>query len=291
MATILQQIAPSPGEHLMGLEKLGMSVFPDCMTSFQIPLKHGKYNIGLDGKENQALRKQFENYFNVEFDSPAGQEWLGDYQINISHEMMAFDPKRIEDRFTLHVLRVNDGMSIVAMNSQVRENAIVDNYKWAISDEHQELETRVNKKEIKINAYRELGNLNDANNNRLILIAKYLFPNGSGVGQSKTLAFDKLEDFINNKNTDNAQKFLTVLKLDVEYMDTVVKIKESMFKNIIRMGADGQYVLYASGTKLGRNEEEVITYCTNPANRDLVGYGDKDDLPYSLSALLKESNY
>ena len=97
----------------------------------------------------------------------------------------------------------------------------------------------------------------------------------------------RLEEFI-SKNTNNAEKFLEVVKLEPEYLETVVKVKEAIFRGIIRVGVDGKYILSMSGTVLGRSEEEVIQFCLNPSNIDIVGTGGKTDTPSSLTSQLND---
>ena len=43
-----------------------------------------------------------------------------------------------------------------------------------------------------------------------------------------------------------------------------------------------------SGTVLGRSEEEVIQFCLNPSNIDIVGTGGKTDAPSSLTSQLND---
>ena len=284
MAVILRQIKPDNDSVLMGLEKEGFSVFPGCESFIEIPVVNGQYNIGLN--DNEKLKQTFEKYFGVQFDTPEGQEFLSNYQIKINHDVMSFDPKNVKDLFELHILKVNNGMGLIATSDYAIEETPINTFKWILKDEEGETQERVKKKEIKIAAIKELSKLYESNTNRLVLLAKYMFSAASGIGSNKVLAFDKMEDFI-SKSTKNAQSFLDTCKKDPEYIDTVVKVREAMFRNIIRLH-NGQYVLFATQTPLGRNEEEVLNFCLNPANKDIVGYGTNDDLPTSISSQLKQ---
>jgi len=284
MATLLKQLPPEPGTQLMGLEDFGMSVFPGCTTSIEIPMINGKYNIGLDN--DPVLKKEFEEHFNINFDSPQGQEFLENYTIKIDHEIMAFDPKNsIEHKWLLHLLKVNSGMGIIAINDAALDSSPINTFKFKIVDETFELEERVSKKTVKANAYQLLDKYNKPSSNRLILLANYLFPH-AGIGENKNLAFDKLEDFINTSYA-NTQKFIEISNLDPEYIELVVKIKKAINFNIIRMGKDGQYVLNSTDSKLGRTEDEVISFFKILSNKDLLGSNSKDDLPYSITSQLK----
>lgn len=283
----IKQIAPDPTQNLMGLENFGLSVFPGCSTGFEIPWINGKPNIGLEGKNDKELKDKFEKFWGVKFDSAEGKTFLANYEISLRHDIESFAPENnTKDEWDLHILRVNKGMGLVAVDEESFEKIAVNTFKFRITDENRELEQKVTKKQTTVKALSKLGELFDSNTNRLVLLAKYLYPAGSGIAK-KTLAFSKLEELI-TQNISNAEKFIEASKLEPEYINTVVKVKDAMFRGIIRVGQDGRYMLSMTGTVLGRNEEEVIQYCLNPANSDIVGIGSKDDKPYSLASQLSE---
>lgn len=287
MAVLIKQVKPEPGTILMGLENEGMVVFPDCETVFQIPEVYGKPNIGLDGKnkETKELKEKFESYFNKKFDSPEGLEFLRNYEIVIKHDVTAYDPRNTKDLFDLHVLKVNNGMGIVASSQVAIDESPINTFKFIVTDENVEVEERVRAKETKMAANRELSKLYEGNGSRLILVAKYLFSVNAGIS-TKIVAFDKLTDFL-DRGTENCKMFLESLKIEPSHLTTVVKVKEAIYRNIIRYH-NGQYVLFATQTPLGRNEEEVIKFCTNVNNKDIMGEGLPDDSPTSISAQLKQ---
>jgi len=286
MSVLMKQLPPPDGVSLMGLEKENLSAFPGCVTVMEIPVNNsGKFSIGLDGDLNKELRTEFEAYFGVQFDTPEGQEFLSQYTIELNHDMMVFNPKTMPDKFTLHVLKANKGLGLIAMNSQDADNSPINSFRFMLTDEEQTREERVGKKQTKVEAFEELGKLNKGTGKRMITLARFIFPTGSGVN-SKIDAFDKLEEYVSESPT-NAAKFLDIVKLDVEYVDTVVKIKDALRTGIIRQGPDGHFILHASGTKMGRTEDEVILFCMKPSNKEFVGTGGKDDAPYSISYQLK----
>jgi hypothetical protein len=281
MTTLLKQIAPDPDEPLMGLQELGLSLFPGCETVLEIPLINGKFSIG----EPKAY-DEFEKFYGLKFDSEEGKRFLSEYRIVINHDIMSLDTKNMDHKFLLHILKVNNGMGIVATNDTAIDDSAVNTFKFQLTDEGQDLNSRVALKETKLAAYSKLAEMYDTKGPRILTIAKYLFPLSSGIGENKTLAFDKLEDFISKQA--GAEKFLEVLRMDADKLRITVIVKEAMYRNIIRRDSDGWYVLHASNTKLGRNEEEIVVYCSDPKNIDIVGNGKKDDLPYSLSTQLKQ---
>ena len=287
MSVTLKQIPSDPTQNLMGLENFGFSVFPGCSTNFEIPWINGRPNIGLTDKKDKDLKDKFEKFWGVEFESDRGREFLASYEIRINHDIEAFDPeKNLKDAWDLHLIKVNNGMGIIAVDDDVVNEVAVNNFKFKLTDENRDLEAKITKKQITLKAGAKLQELYESNTNRIVLFAKYIFPAGSGIA-TKNLAFSRLEEFI-SKNTNNAEKFLEVVKLEPEYLETVVKVKEAIFRGIIRIGPDGKYILSMSGTVLGRSEEEVIQFCLNPSNIDIVGTGGKTDAPSSLTSQLND---
>ncbi len=283
MAIFVKQRPPKEGTNLMGLERYNMSVFPNCVTTMEIPIVNNRYNIGLEDKK---LRERFEKHFGVTFDSPEGEQFLSTYEIKINHDISAYDIKNPKDAFDLHVLKVNGRMGIVATSEVEIENSPVDTFKFIASDEYAEVEERVKGKESKTQAFIELGKLKSASSNRINLLAKYIFGVSIGVGNNKDTSFDKLYDYV-DKSSKNAIQFLDIMKIEPEYLQTVVSVREAIYRNIIR-NTNGQYVLFATQTPLGRNEEEIIRFCADPANQDIMGTGSKNDSPTSIMAQLKQ---
>lgn len=282
MAMLMQQRKPNQDALLMGLEKLGMSVFPDCETTMEIPIINNQFNLGFKDKKQ---KEDFEAYFGYKFDTLEGQEFLSNYEVKISHDVTAYDIRNKKDAFDLHILKANGGMGIVAINEAVLEESPVDTFKFVVKDENQEVEERVKFKETKLQAFSELSKMKETNNKRLLTVAKYILGVTVGVGDNMSIAFDKLHDFIES-NYRNAKQFSDALKIDPEYLKTVVAIRDAIYRNIIR-NQNGQYVVYATQTPLGRNEEEVIRFLTDPKNQDILGLGLKDDSPTSIFAQLK----
>ena len=109
MALLMRQKKPAEDSILMGLEKLGLSVFPGCETKMEIPIKNNQYNLSFKDKKQQ---QEFENFFGVKFESPEGQEFLSNYQVSLSHDVTAYDMKNPKDAFDLHILKVNGGLYV-----------------------------------------------------------------------------------------------------------------------------------------------------------------------------------
>lgn len=289
MTQIIKQIPPEEGVELMGLEKHGMSVFPGVESNFEIPMRNGRYYVGQDNPKYEQKIAKFEEQLGFKFDSDTGQDWLESFNITLSHDVSALDPNVLADAFTLHILEINDGYGIVALNEEAIANAAINTFKFAVTSDEAEINKRVSKKQIKTTAFTILNELYDGNSSRIITIAKYLL-NFNGTSTDRMGAFDKLHDFIDS-SVSNAEKFVQSTKLDMEYILTVVKVKDAIAKNIISLSKDGFYYNRMSNTKYGRTESEAIDFLLKPINIHELGEGLEDDLPYSISAQLKVLGY
>lgn len=284
----IKQLPSDSKEELMGLQHLGLSLFPGVDSSFEIPYKNGVPYIGQDNPIYKDKLERFENYFNLKFDSPEGRDWLRSFTININHDLNTFDLKRVEDDFTLHVLSVNRGFGEVAFSDQDIENAAINTFKFKVSDDNKEFEGKVAFKEMRMNAYNELQKLYDSNSHRLIILAKYVSPSNAGIGNNRSLAFDRLEELIYSSK-EGMERFFNALRKDEKEVEVVALVKEAIFRGIVKKQR-GNYILESSDSVLGSTEEDVISFFLTDSNSDLYGYGAVDDLPYSLKAQLKTLN-
>jgi hypothetical protein len=91
------------------------------------------------------------------------------------------------------------------------------------------------------------------------------------------------------ESISNAENFLKVIRLDPEYVDSVITVKAAIARNIIRLTPDKWYVNYINQTKLGRNIDEIVKFLTNPQNQDQMGTDKDTDSAYSIKRQLKES--
>lgn len=277
MSVVIKQIK-KPNE-IPGFEQLGFLVHPDCQSEMEIPLVNGKYNIGLNGKPE--LKKYFEDSFGFSFDSPAGQEFLDNFRIQISHSDTIL-PDSPTTRFTVHLLNHLNGMGFIKTSKKI--DGPVDTFVFEIYDEKAEQGDRVNKKTIMLTAASKLQDIYDNKRSLIVLIAKFLFESASEI-DSEVIAYDKLSDYI--MEFENAKHFLKQIEVDVEHMDLVATVKEAIAKNIIRY-ENGYYVNFVTKTRFGKNPEEIVTYFSNPANQDEYGTGT-NDAPYTIKAQLKNS--
>lgn len=288
MGNLIKQRAPVEGETLMGLEQFGYVMFPYAKTEFEIPYVNGKFKLGnQDTKEKgvtkfgltQKQQEEFEHFFGVQFDSEEGKEFLDKYRIVIDHQTNPFDEANIEHKFIGSVLKANDGLGLVDINTEQD----VTRYPFVLIDEETELEQKVNRNITRNEAIGQLQTLR-LDGKKMIRIAKYLFDLNLDINE--TQAYAQLNDFIMAK-FQNAEVFVTALTLDDEWIDTYVAVKDARHSGIIRRQEDGIYINNANQVKLGRTLEEITKFLNNPDNQDILGTGGKNDPPYSIKAQLK----
>lgn len=276
MTTLIKQRKPDPGEVLMGLENIGYTLFPECQTTLEIPMIKRKFNLGLSDEEKKA----FENYFNVQFDTPEGYEFLSNYRIELRHDVNPKDHNKMEHLFDLAILKANGGMGVVQFED---DEDFFGKRPFIATNEEKEIKDEVGKKQTRNKAIKSLEELAKKKTS-LIKYAKYIFDLGAAE-ISEDIAYKRLDDYIMGGQAD---KFLNIMSLDPDYVDTVVTVKDAITHGIIRLGQDQWYSNYANQTKLGRNLEEIVNYLNNPNNQDQLGLGSKDDLPYAIKRQLKE---
>lgn len=285
MGSFIKQRSPVEGEEIMGLEKFGYVMFPDSVTTIEIPYVNGRHKLGnyseKDATKFGLTKKQqgdFENFFGVQFESPEGKKFLEEYQISISHLTNPFDESDMKQAFEMQILRANDGMGLVDVNT----TQDVTRYPFVLVDEQQELEVKTNRNTTRNAALGKLESLNE-DKAKLVRVAKYLF---NALDITPKQAYNLLNDFIFDK-FENADKFTKALSLNDEWMDTYITVKDAIHAGIIRRQEDGWYVNHANQEKLGKTVEEITKYLEHPDNLSTLGAGSKNDQPYSIKAQLK----
>lgn len=276
MVNVIKPRQLEKNEALVGFESLGSYLLPGCTSTIDIPFLRGVPSIGLDGPANEKLRKKFEDYFNVDFNSPQGLEFLSNYQININHEDNFFNVNNVESEFIIHILKHNGGMGIVALDAN---DASVEPF--VLQDEGKDMKIKVDKSKVEAEAISTLLNLQKKSPTKLEVIAKYIFDNVSSITNPE-IAFTRMfERLTGPKKHDMCLEFLSIYATDMETVEVTVLVKEAIAKNVIRH-MNGFYENYADRTKLGRNMTEIVNFLKNPANSDILGNGTKEDKPSSI---------
>ncbi len=285
MGAFIKQRNPEQGEEVMGLEKTGFVLYPDAETEVEIPYVNNKFKLGNSQETKFGLTKKkqelFENHFGVTFDSPEGKEFLGNYRIVIKHLTTPIDRLKVEHDFNMSILEANGGLGLVHLGKEDDTRR----YPFVLVDEETELEDKVTRKMTRNAAITELNNLQVKNKTKMVNIAKYLFNLNSDFND--IVAYDRLDEYIMG-SAKNCEIFLQTLKLDNEWVDTTVLVKDCMSYGFIRKGEDQYYTNHASGVKLGRTIEEIVKFLNDPNNQDQLGIGKNTDQPYSLRTQLKQ---
>lgn len=286
MGSYIKQRTPQEGEEIMGLERFGYVMFPDSTTTLEIPYMNGRHKLGnYSGKDatkfglTSKQQTEFEDYFGVKFDTPEGFKFLNEYQISISHLTNPFDENDIKQKFEMTVMKANDGMGLVDVNT----TQDVTRYPFVLVDEQQEIEVKTNRNVTRNEAIVKLEKLNE-DKKKIVRVAKYIF--NLNLDITPVQAYNQLNDFIFDK-FQNCDTFNQALGLDDEWVDTFVTVKDAIHSGIIRRQEDGWYVNNANTEKLGKTVEEITRYLNHPDNAGTLGTGGTKDAPYSIKAQLK----
>lgn len=284
MESFIRQRSPNPGEEVMGLQNFGYVLFPDSETELEIPYVNRRFKLGSENNTKFGLtpeqQQKFENHFGVEFDSEQGMEFLNGHKIKISHLTNPIDFKNIEHEFNMSILKANGGMGLVNFGDDEEARR----YPFTLVNKERELEDTYSRKKTRNTAVAELNNLEVKNKKRMVKVTKYIFDLNADYNEQE--AYNKLDEFISGSNK-NCEIFLQTLKLDEEWVDTMVLVKDCINYGFIRKAEDQNFVNFASGVKLGRTLEEITKFLMNPQNQDQIGTGGKNDQPYSLMTQLK----
>lgn len=276
-----------PSVFNLGLEKYGLAKWEGTSTVLDIPFANGKYK--LDHIPPEELQ-EYEDFYGVKFDSPEGKEFLANFQIRLESGFTAFDLSNVDQRFKKRVI---DGFKTLVAPDWETANNPMSRYKFYIADEENETNSRITKKEILYEAGSALLKLKNESPKYLVALAKYILPATAGIGDSAILAFDKLDKYINNEldsqtaKYQNAKTFVNALSLDKAHVYVTIDAKAAVMKNIIRRDSEGWYYNAASGTKYGKNQQEIVDFLLNPKNTDELGTGAEADNPYSIRFQLK----
>ena len=286
MGSYIKQRTPVEGEEIMGLEKFGYVMFPDSVTTIEIPYMNGRHKLGnYSGKDatkfglTKNQQQEFEEFFGIQFDSEEGKKFLNEYQISISHLTNPFSETDTKQKFEMVILKANDGLGLVDVNT----TQDVTRYPFVLVDEQQELEVKTSRISQRNEAVTKLVKLNE-DKKKIVRVAKYLFNLSMDITPEQ--AYIQINDFIYEK-FENADKFGKALSLNDEWMDTYVTVKDAIHSGIIRRQEDGWYVNNANQEKLGKTVEEITKYLEHPDNISTLGSGTKNDQPYSIKAQLK----
>jgi hypothetical protein len=132
-------------------------------------------------------------------------------------------------------------------------------------------------KKVRNKALSELQKLFDKNQNKLILVARLLDPNGAQYKKStpNDIIYDNMDKYINGDLIEkdklkSAQRFLDTSNLDMETLKIRAVVKDSTYYKFISTKADGFIYHTESTTLLGRTQPDVVEYLKNPLNEEIL---------------------
>jgi hypothetical protein len=137
--------------------------------------------------------------------------------------------------------------------------------------------TKTEVKKLRNKALAELQKLFDKNQNKLILIARMLDPNGAQYKKStpNDIIYDNMDKYINGDliekdKTKTATRFLDMTNLDMESLKIRAIVKDSAYYKLIATKSDGFIYHMATTTLMGRNQSDVVEYLKNPLNEEIL---------------------
>ena len=275
---VIDQLPAPPG--YFGLDKYNKSLFPSTSCTFEIPVKNGRYLLGMTDEQEE----EFARYFTSKSkDSDEWKEWLSKRTFSVGSEQKILSLDRMEDKFDYHVfIKANPQTNFIAKDKKSAEEAI-GNYKFVVVNQELEIEDEVSTIKAKNKGRAALTDIQD-DDKELLKLAHYLFP-VKGVTNG-LIAYKNLETYI-SQSKENALNFLSLLKEDPDKILVTVSVKRAVEKNIIRRGQDQWYYNHISGTRLGKSLEDTIKYLLDPKNQDELGTGTKDDSPVTILSQLR----
>ncbi len=132
-------------------------------------------------------------------------------------------------------------------------------------------------KKVRNKALSELQKLFDKNQNKLILVARLLDPNGAQYKKStpNDIIYDNMDKYINGDLIEkdkmkSAQRFLDTSNLDMETLKIKAVVKDSAYYKFISTKPDGFIYHTESTTLLGRTQPDVVEYLKNPLNEEIL---------------------
>lgn len=280
---MVKYIKQAPTDRFMLGQEL--QYFENAEITTEIPLKNGRIPYTLTDEE----KKLVESHYGLELDNPE--------HINLWLEKVTFETKPtidvIDDTNPEHILK----KGILLANNTYAPNLEAANdymqgYKFVVYDEEQEAENKATLYEKYDEAIIKLGKLRKRKK-KLLAVAKYILPSTTGIQSNVSKAYTLLRDWIDGKFDNTSRReaidaLIRTILMDEAELYVTVDFKEAYKRNIIRTDTEGYFINAASGTRLGKNQAEAITYLMNPKNQDELGMGKTSDKPYSIRYQLEK---
>ena len=263
-----------------GLENYGKSRFPNTSSVYEIPFWNGRYNLGM----TEEQENEFSMFFiGKDSKSREWQEFLSEYTLKLDFEGPVFDSSTMKGKFDYHVyVKANPQLCAIA-SSKGAVNDVIADFKYVVVNEVEDEEKEYSTMKLRNSALSELNKL-EKNDKMLLLYARYIFPVRNLTSPMR--AYTLLDVYL-KESRENVERFLAILKEPRDLIDVVVTFKLGYEKNIIRKNRENYFYNHASGTVLGKNQDECVEFLSNPKNQDELGTGSKSDSSLSIKSQLQ----
>jgi len=207
---------------------------------------------------------------------PDNTEFWDKIKIRCGNEPVHLDPEK--DPYDLIKLYAIDagGFSIVAKSLEDARRRPTPP-KFYLDRLEDTASTKTEVKKLRNKALSELQKLFDKNQNKLILVARILDPNGAQYKKStpNDIIYDNMDKYINGDLIEkdkmkSSQRFLDTVNLDMESLKIKAVVKDSAYYKFIATKADGFIYHIETTTLLGRNQSDVVEYLKNPLNEEIL---------------------
>lgn len=207
---------------------------------------------------------------------PDNDEFWGKITMRFSNEPVYLDP--VNDPYDLIKLRAIEagGFSIVAKSLEAARTSSTP-YKFYLDKYEETASIRTEVKKLRNKALAELQKMYDKNANKLFYVCKVVDANSTQYKKSTPLdvMYDNMDRFINGETVDKdkrktAGKFLEISGLDMETLKLRAIVKDANFYKLISTRGDGHIYHMRSGTMLGKNPSDVVTFLKNPLNDEIL---------------------
>lgn len=207
---------------------------------------------------------------------PDNDEFWSKITMRFGNEPVYLDP--VNDPYDLIKLRAIEagGFSIVAKSLEAARTATVP-FKFYLDKYEETASIRTEVKKLRNKALSELQKLYDKNANKLFYVCKVVDANSTQYKKSTPLdvMYDNMDKFINGETVDKdkrktAGKFLEIATLDMETLKLRAIVKDANFYKLISTRGDGYIYHMRSGSMLGKNPSDVVTFLKNPLNDEIL---------------------
>ena len=191
--------------------------------------------------------------------------------IRVGNEPLYLDPSTDPyDLIKLYAIEAG-GFSIIAPSLRAAKQQ--GSFKFYLDKLEDTVSSRTEISKLRNRALAALTSMYDSNNSKLFYVAKVV--DADSVQYNKSVAndiiYENMDNFIHGFGSDNnkrrsAQSFLDASRMDMQDLKIKSAIKDAVFYNFIKLGADGTY-FYQSG-RIGKTTEDMLHYFKNPINEE-----------------------